>query len=130
MLLDQPAVAELVAGAELEVGDADIMPGDPVDQRLHRALLEHVVAVDEQQVFARGNFEPCVASGTRPAVWLVDHPDPVVLIGESPAKSQALVLAAVIDQDDLIIAKALPQYALQTAWQASLGVVYRDNHAD
>ena len=111
---------------------------DEVSARLLRRLHQPgcvvrgdvVIAVHELDVLTAGQLEAEVAGVGHAGVGLVHQQDAAVLFAELLADGQALVLGAVVDDDDLEILILLGTDAAKTAVQMALGIVHRQDDAD
>ena len=77
------------------------------------AGLETVIAVHKRNIAALGHLQRRVASGPWPGILLIDNNNSPVPGSILPAKRQAVILAAVIDQDDFHVLDVLIEYTLQ-----------------
>ena len=94
------------------------------------AGLETVIAVHKRNIAALGHLQRRVASGPWPGILLIDNNNSPVPGSILPAKRQAVILAAVVDQDDFQVLNPLGKDAAKRRGEHMLGIVDRDDDAD
>ena len=92
-------------------------------EQLARVMANEVVGVHEQDVDAAGKLKAMVASGRDAGVCRVDGFDARIGLGCLVNHGGGAVGRAVVDADDLDVAKRLLQKAVQAFLEVPLGVV-------
>ena len=94
------------------------------DQMLGEVRVDIVVAVHELHILAAGQLQAQVAGVGHAGVGLVHQHDALVLCAERFAHGQALILGAIVQDDEFNVFIGLVQDAADAAGQMILGVVY------
>ena len=99
-----------------------LLPGFCIHFLVH--IRQHgVIRIDESDVLSR------VACEAQPLVLLVDHPDkPGIFPRIAVTDLRARVLAAVVNQDDLLFLKGLREHRVHRPLQIVLHLINRYNH--
>ena len=111
-----------IAGDNAHIVFADGIQKCFVEIRIHQ-----VVRIHKADVIPAGIVQPNVQSGGRATVFLVEHPDAVILPGQLIAESRGAVGAAVIHQQQLPVGKGLPPHALHAVSEKFLRLIDRHN---